>query len=108
MIKSPEHGMNPEMIFRNARREERRAPHHVVRARAIFEEKRGKAQNMCSGFVAFSKKRSKAKQSKAGQSKAQNMGSEGFIFGECTNVQVRDEEDKEWDRAKYLYTSETR
>jgi hypothetical protein len=63
MIKSPEHGMNPEMIFRNARREERRAPHHVVRARAIFEEKRGKARNMCSGFVEFSKKRSKAKQS---------------------------------------------
>jgi hypothetical protein len=82
MIKSPEHGMNPEMIFRNARREERRAPHHVAREHAIFEKEE--------------------------QSKTQNMGSEGFIFGECTNVQVRDEEDKEWDRAKYLYTSETR
>jgi hypothetical protein len=74
----------------------------------MSKERRGEHRTMWRGSVLFSKKRSKAKQSKARQSKAQNMGSEGFIFGECTNVQVRDEEDKEWDRAKYLYTSETR
>jgi hypothetical protein len=54
MIKSPEHGMNPEMIFKNVEREERRAPHHVARERAIFEKE----------------EQSKAKQSKAKQSKA--------------------------------------
>jgi hypothetical protein len=62
MIKSPEHGMNPEMIFKNVEREERRAPHHVARERAIFEKE----------------EQSKAKQSKAKQSPEHGLG--GFYF----------------------------
>jgi hypothetical protein len=76
----------PETHFRNHthhRQERRRAPHHLARAQSIFEKEK--------------------------QSKAQNMGSEGFIFGECTNLRVCDEEEEHKTRiARSIYTPQRR
>jgi hypothetical protein len=79
MIKSPEHGMNPEMIFKNVEREERRAPHHVARERAIFEKEEQSPEHVLGVRGIFEKEeQSKAKQSKAKQSPEHGLG--GFYF----------------------------
>jgi hypothetical protein len=75
----------PGNIFRNVEEEEkRRTPHHMVRARATFEKER---------------------QSKA-EPKTYSLNSSNF--GQCTNVQVCDEEDYKTRIGRSIYTPRRR